>query len=222
MGVFTFIDGINNKTLFWYIIIIFFFLVVFSRFSVQLNIIFGIIIAVLVIFYLQEREQISTATQEKQTETKLEYIKPEPEKFKNHPDIIDFVFSVQDFYVYNPQAYEEFIDNLDNFFSLHRDIFGGNQLQNSYYQIAESKKMNAQNAFMSLIHSLPSNKFITEKFDRAHKRLETILNKYLNELYDRCQTDILRDGFDIYKMQINTGPKEWNTYLNKPFTYQFY
>jgi hypothetical protein len=176
----------------------------------------------MVILYFEERTKYTNDVQTKQLETKLENIKPEPKNFKGHDDIIEFVFSIQDFYVYNPQAYEEFIDNLDAFLSLHEDIFGGSQLQNSYYQIAESKKRNAENSFMSIIHSLPTNKYITEKFDRAHKRLETILNVYLNELYNKCQTDILRDGLDIYKRQINVGPKEYNTYFDKSFTYQFY
>ena len=110
------------------------------------------------------------------------------------------------------------------FLEIYNIISIGTQLNNDYYKIAESKKMNILNAFQSIILSLPDNKIIIDKFNRGHARLETILNKYINELYDICNNDIIINGYNINKRPINVGPKEYNIYtdIDKNFTYQFY
>lgn len=162
---------------------------------------------------------------------KLNNIKPISKKLYNQSDLIDILFSVQDLYQYNPLVYDELMDNIDGFFYIQENIFRNTKLTNYYYQIAESKKDNIVNNFHSLIFSLPSNKFLTDKFNKTNKRLETILNNYLNEMYDKCTFDLMRNGYDIYKRKINKGPKEYNNYpikdennnfFNKDFTYQFY
>ena len=155
---------------------------------------------------------------------KIDAIRPTPKNFEKFDDVIDFYFSIQDFYKFNPQTYEESIENIEAFFKIYDIIFTGTPQPDYYYQIAESKKNNAINALHALIYNLPNSRIVNEKLIRAHKRLETILNKYLNQLYDHCTQKIIKEGRDWYTRQINIGPKEYNTYfnLNKSFTYQFY
>lgn len=222
MGIYTLIDSFNNKELFRNIVIVLVFLFFFLKLSVGLNIILALALAVICILYLTEKETQADQVEHEQYKRKLETIKPAPIKITEDKDMIDFLFSIQDFYVFNPQSYEEVIDNLNAFKSLHENIFGDEELCNYYYQIADSKKNNALNSFHSLIFSLPNNKTFTEKFDRAHKRLETILNKHMNEIYDQCNYNLYKDGRDVLKRQINKGPKEYNHYFDKDFTYQFY
>lgn len=225
MSVFTFIDSFNNKFTFEYLVIIIIILAFFMRVSIKLNIIFGLFIGVVVILYMNGKQTAVNELFEKQMEIKLDAIKPEPYKLKEtkNKDIIDFLFSIQDFYVYNQQAYEELIANIESFLTLYEDIFGGDEdLAFYYYQIAESKKNNALNSLQSMIYKLPVDPIITDKFDRAHKRLETILNKYMNQLYDKCTHLIIKNGHNIHTRQINTGPREANHYFDKEFGYQFY
>lgn len=222
MGIYTLIESFDNKKIFRNSVIIIIFIFLFLRLTIGLNIILGLILAVVTIFYLTEKENSTNQIESEQIENKIESIKPAPEKFAKDLDLIDFVFSVQDFYVFNPQAYEEFIENINAFKSVYSNIFNDSQFSHYYYQIADSKKNNALNAFHSLIFSLPNNKIYTEKFDRAHKRLETILNKYINELYDQCNHDLIKYGHNVLRRPINNGPKEFNHYFDKDFTYQFY
>ena len=221
MGIYTLISSYDNKRLFRNIIIILVFIYFFIKLDIGLNIILGLSLAAIVVFYLTEKENIQTEVKKEQYETKLNTIKPKIKEFKDE-DIVDFVFSVQDFYVFNPLAYEEFIDNLDSFKKLYDTIFSDSQFSHYYYQIAESKKNNALNSFHSLIFKLPNDKFYTDKFDRAHKRLETVLNNYLNQIYDQCTHNEYKEGLSFLKRPINVGPKEYNTYFDKDFTYQFY
>lgn len=222
MGVFTLIDSFDNYELFRNIVIVLIFLFIFLRLTIGLNIILGLILAVIVVLYLTEKQTIINEVEKKIFDTKLKTIKPVPKVLREDKDIVDFIFSIQDFYVFNPLAYEEMIDNIDSLITLRDTIFDDAKFANQYYQIAESKKNNALNSFHSLIFTLPHSKIFTEKFNRAHKRLETILNKHLNEMYNQCNYYIKQDGKDVLKRQINIGPKEYNHYFDKDFTYQFY
>jgi hypothetical protein len=222
MGPYSLLESFNNQQLFRNIVITIIFIFFFMKMNIGLNILLGLFFAFVCVIYLYEKETTTAQIEKEQYQRELESIKPEPQKIRDNKDIIDFLFSVQDFYVFNPQAYEEMIDNLDAFKSLQDNIFGEPKLSNYYYQIAESKKENALNAFHSLIFTLPTDKIYTEKFDRAHERLETILNNYLNEMYDQCVFYLNRDGRDVYKREILLGPKEYNNYFDKDFTYQFY
>ena len=227
MGAYTFIESFQNNEIFRNVLIIIMFILFFLQISVELNIILGLILAGYLILYLKEKDNIRIQTEERENNTKLSFIKPHLEKINKDKDrdFIDFIFSVQDFYVFNPRAYEEFIDNMDAFFELRELIFSDETFINYYFQIAESKKDNALNSFHSLIFSLPNDKTYTEKFDRAHKRLETLLNKEFNQMYDQVTFISVKNGPDVLKRPVEQDlePKSYMTYFDKnDFTYQFY
>ena len=73
-----------------------------------------------------------------------------------------------------------------------------------------------------MVYSLPNSKQLMDKFNRAHRRLETILNKYLNDIYDKCNENTVKRGYNVDKRAINLGPKPHNHYVDKDFSYEFY
>src|SRR5690606_23601794 len=114
---------------------------------------------------------------------------------------------IQDLYAYNPPVFEGMVDNLEAFFKLHEVITKDVKHAEYYYQIAESKKSNAVNNFHSLIYSIPNNDVLTDKYNRGHERLETLLGRYLNKMYDKCSYNLRRDGYNVFTRLINTGPR---------------
>lgn len=222
MGVYKFIESIGNKPLFKYILIIIAFLFFFKNRNIGLNIILALFLACLVIFYLYEQSEFLLNTEEKEYEAKFNNIKPKSDRIINRKNYIDFFFSIQDLYVYNPEAYEEMMDNVDAFFTIYTIMHKGTPYNEHSYQIAESKKNNAINALHSMIFSLPNDPQVTDKLNRAHKRLETLLTDRLNVLYDIVRYNIIQNGRNIQSQQIDIGPKPANNYFDKDFTYQLY
>lgn len=223
MGIYSTIESTNNSRLFIYITILLFFIFYFRDTFVGLNVILSIFLGVVIILYLNERNKVSHDVEDKRKELKLNSIIPKPQKIQYDNDLIDFLFSIQDFYQYNPLAYEEMIDNIDAFVELRDNIFLDSTYCQQYYQIATDKKDNAVNALQSMIHTIPIDEAVTDKLNRAHERLETLLTKHLNEMYDECYKDQIVNGLNVNKTIIPTGPKAYNVY--KPddgFTYQFY
>jgi hypothetical protein len=220
--IYDFLESQDNKTLFTYIAISLMIFFIFTKIDVKLSIIFPIGIIFIIISYMNDKKNKSIEKKEKEDKTKYDAIEPKSEILKSYDDIIDFIFSVQDFYIFNPMAYTEFVENLELFIKLKENMLTGVKKCDQYYTIAETKAQNSLNAFHSLIYRLPDDKFITEKFNRAHVRLNTILTHYLNQMYDECNNKIINYGLDITTKLINTGPKEANYYNNKDFSYEFY
>jgi len=158
--------------------------------------------------------------------TQLDYIKPIANLkvyIKSDERFIDFFFSIQDLYKFNPQAYEEMIDNLNAFLYLRNQIFVDPLMCNYYYQIADSKKANMLNSLHSIIYNLSNNQLYTNKLTRAHKRLETLLNIEINKMYLRCVYFLKLTGNNVLKRPLETDkvPKAFNNYITKDYTSQF-
>lgn len=224
MGIYTSLKSLNAETTFKYMCIIIAMISLFKTKTVGLNVVVGLAFAVLIVSYIHEKDVQSNQLKDTEKETKVKAIKPEPKNFKDKDDIINFFFSVQDLYQYNPQAYEECVDNVRAFFKLYNTVFIGTEFCDDYFIIAKSKKNNALNCFHSLIFKLPQHAVITDKFNRAHKRLETLLTKYLNELFDKCDQNLITNGYSINKRSINLGPTEYNVYsdIDKTYSFQIY
>lgn len=222
MNIYFFLENTEKRIIFLYVGVLLFLIFIFRNRDIKLNILLALFIGAITILYIHQKNEASNIREQKQQELKLETIKPPTTKFKDRDDIIDFFFSVQDFYHYNPQTYEDAVLNVEELLVVHKVISIGTKYCDYYYNLAEERKGEALNAFHALIYSLPDNLIILEKFNRAHKRLETILNKYINEIYDMCKNDLIRNGYNIHRRVINTGPSEYNKYDNENFTFQFY
>jgi hypothetical protein len=208
--------------MFQYAIVIIILLYIFLKLTIHLNIILALILALIIIFYSYEKDIVQNKLEETENQLKYDTIKPTLDNVEPNSLIIDFLFTVQDFYAYNPQAYEEMIANLEAFYSVTETIFHEEVFSTYYYQIAVSKKNNALNSFHSIIFKLPSDTTYTDKFNRAHERLETILNYRLNDAYDQCQAYLIKNGYNSNMTPLEIGPMGYNVYNNNDYTYQFY
>jgi Ca2+/Na+ antiporter len=222
MGAYTILESIDNKYLFVYIVIFLISIFYFRNRVVKLSIIFALGVAFIVVWYIYEKNNVTIQLEQTQLETKREAITPHPRELQNYDDVVDFMFSIQDMYHYNPKAYEEMIDNTDNFFKVYQIIKLGTPQFNAYFQIARTKAENAVNALHSMIFTIPNSPLTNDKHIRAHKRLETIMNKYTNELYDMCERLLLKNGRNVTTPEIILGPKPHNHYDDEDFSYQFY
>lgn len=217
-NIYTWINSLDSQTLIKYVIIISISLLIFRK----IGVILALILATLAILYIHNKDDYNVAVKDNKRIVKQSHITPEPHIFNDKDDLVDFFFSVQDFYQYNPQAYEETINNLDSFFSIYNKVKEGIEFCEHHYRIAESKRRNALNSFHSIIHKLPRDDIIQDKFNRSHQRFDTILTKYINELYGMCKKDLEKSGYSTFNSIIHRGPKEYNNYNDEIYSYDFY
>lgn len=114
--------AITNNELFISFIVFSIIIGFFSRINLSLATAVGIIIGYYVFNLLLN---VSKNHQQKKIElkkNKIKYIRPAPENLENYDDIIDFLYSIQDFYPNNPPAYEEMVMNMQAFLKYMRKV----------------------------------------------------------------------------------------------------
>jgi hypothetical protein len=216
---------LDNKTLFYYLIIFIFITFVFSTIKIGLNIIYGTVIAYFVIHYLyndyKEKQNKENKTKSYQEANLL----PKPKIFEKHGDIIKYLFSIQDFYIYNPQAYEELTESLSSFFRTYEETTNNTCQAGVNYGLMASYKKYAVNALHSIIFNLPNNAEYTEKLNNAIVILQEILDKYLNKVEKLQKECLYENGYNVTTKLIEKGAKAYNEYdkeNSNAFSYEIF
>tara|TARA_Y100000780_G_C13688247_1_gene418495 strand:- start:2981 stop:3658 length:678 start_codon:yes stop_codon:yes gene_type:complete len=225
MKLYNSIKHISKPILFQYSALFICFLFCFKFFDIKLNIILAFFCAIITILYLEDKRITNNETKDKQHEEKLSLIIPEPVNFDNYKDIVDFTFSIQHFYIYNPQAYEDYIHDLEDFIKLYEYVtINKASKPEYYYNLALNKKNSCTNSIASIIFKIEANKKLTKKLNKACIKLQELLDKRLNEMYDIYQKDIFTNGYDVSRNLIIKGPRPMNQLIDfdKNFTYDFY
>jgi len=208
MNIYTFIKKTSGKSFFIYSLITIILLGILRKYNVKLNVIIALIGAYFIIMYMFEKDQKEAGNIKEQDDFKLDNIKP---KF-NHNDkveIIDYLYSIQNFYVYNPPVYEKIVDDLNSFFIIHDNLLKDNSLVNVQYSIAETKKDNILNNIHSLILTIPNSEALINKYNESMKQIEKLLNKYLNEMIYLYDKHTYNNGLNINHKIINEYPKPY-------------
>jgi hypothetical protein len=216
-----FSDNIDKRTLFHYVVLFIIIVFFFSFLKIGLNIIFGFVIACLIINFLKNVKEENKKKEKEIISYEKKYILPKPGIFDNHDDIIKYLFSVQDFYYYNPQAYEELTKNLEYFFRTYEESNNNKEKIGYNHNLMVLYKSNSVNALHSIIHTLPNNKEYTEKLNNAIIELNKILEGYLNKTEKNYEQYIFDNGYNnktklIYKHKI---PYNNFTGIEKHYSY---
>jgi hypothetical protein len=216
------IDLSDKYTLFKYIVIFIILIWISSFISIGLNVILMLIIGVLIVFYMDYTKQDELKENKKIMDNKFDNIRPYSEIIGKYDDIINFLFSIQDMYIYNPPAYEEIVDNIDEFLKIYEESKMFNEKSGTNYVVADAKKTHAINSLHSLIYNLPSNKFYMDKLDRSINTLDKLLTNYLNDIYNMNKSYTKSYGYTNRSVIINKGPKEINYYGDEPFVFDIF
>jgi hypothetical protein len=192
--------------------------------NIELNIVYGTMIGLLVIYLYyttQVRNEENLNILSKQKEDLL-FPKPIKTIEFNHKDMINFLFSIQDFYQNNPQAYEDMIENIDQFFVLYNEIIINPELANQNYQNLVDLKRSILNSLQSIIINLLPNVQRDNKLQESVVVLNNILNKYLSDIKKLHENLIYKNGYNMRTTLINTGPDSYNTFDNSEFSYDIF
>jgi hypothetical protein len=208
-----YIDTWNNERVFWYIVVFIIILWLFTGTDIGINILIAIIVGAFIVSYLNHQHITNEYTHDKIENIKKETIVPNlSEKSKQHNNIVDLLFSIQDMYAYAPQQYEEMIKNINYFYEFYKLSFIDEKTVYINYELMQQFKRDALNSLSSMIYSLPDDKRISNKLDAAAVVLDDNMTKHLDQisyLVDKCTFD---NGYFVDTKVIDYGPKASNEY----------
>lgn len=192
----------NRPQLFWYCIVFIVVVYFISNINTDLNFIFGVGCGIAIIWLLMHNNRQAEIKQNEIEEKKINAIRPFPKNAGN--DVLNYLFSIQDFYEYNPQAYEDMVEQIDQFFERYDETTKDNSLAGVNYELMKSYQANIINSLHSIIFKLIPNKQYDKKLEHAIKAIRQILDGYLDKI--------------IYinnKYIFNTGIKNTTKFISK-------
>lgn len=220
-----YIDTWDGKRVFTYVVVFMFILWFFSKRELGINILIAIIVGVFVINYLNFRSIENTDTQEEIQDIKKDAILPPLiEETKEHDEIVDFLFSIQDMYAYSPQQYIEMVKNINFFYGLYKMTFVDPKISFLNYGLMKQFKRDALNALMSIIFSLPEDKRVRDKINASAAVLDQLMTKNLDEVSYVTDDYTYKNGYNVDTKIIDYGPKAANEYddMFKIYSYEVY
>ena len=217
------INQMDQQTRFQYLVIFTLVVSIFMRMHFGLNIVMACGVSYLIIKYLEEKKRKGVEAEMEQHHEKVSYLKPKPKYLHEHQDLTKLVFSIQELYDYNPSAFIEMVNNIDQMMKLYREMPHITRRCSMRYQIAESKMRNALNALHSIVFVLKEPARI-KKLSRAHKKLNILLQRYLKKIHQYCEDLVAKNGVDIETSHEQfDAPKAHNSFLKTPgHTYEYY
>jgi hypothetical protein len=209
------INDIDSVTLFWYIIIFFATIYAFSRIEIKLSVVYGTFIVILVLYALNDNYVKTKNTINDMLHTKNNTISPKPERIGNYNDIVNCLFSIQDLYVYNPQAYEDMIQYIDDFFVYYEEVLNNNSLAGVHYEVLNDRRRLILNSLQSIIYNLPVNVQYTKKLNDSVTIINQLLQKYLYNIKKINDNNIYKNGYTTHTkiIHVNDDVVPYNTFV---------
>ena len=213
-------SSINIKYIFIVVPIILIFL--FTKVNVKLNILVALLFSILIILYINYKNQKEQKDIEDIYSIKKESLKPQSATINKYNDFVDFLFSIQDLYAYNPPAYEYVIENLEVFLQLYDDAKIAHELAGLNYGLADRRRQLALNNLHSIIYTLPTSSILIAKLNTAIFKLDDMLEKMLHDLYIINKNYIDKNGYTSGSIVTQQGPIPENYYEKEPFSFNIH
>jgi len=215
----TLLDKITPYELASYIVIVILTIIYFRNMNISIGVLFGGLVAIIIVYFVYRHNNELITKNGQLHQLKVDHIIPQTNNIHKYKDITDFVFSIQDFYSYNPQVFEHMVQTIDIFFDVYENSMIDISLAGENYAIAERRKQIALNDLHSIIIIIPSSKKLIAKLDDSVISLEELLNEYLIQIYEKNKEYIQDRGFFNNTKIIELNIKPYNTSKDEPVNY---
>lgn len=222
MNYYNILKNTSGEQIFKYIMIFILFVIISRRLNINTNMFIPIIVLYFYFKINSEKMESEKGFTHSQLDNKISHIKPSVAKIKEHGEIIDFLFSIQDYHKFNPQAYEEMVDDIIIFIEIYNTTKLNNEFCEDYFYLMVDKKRNAMNALHSIIFKLPTDEHVVKKLMKAIRILEDMLNNYCEEILQICKNNILDNGYNTNRKPLYIGPSPYNSFLDSIHSYDYF
>ncbi len=217
-GFYRYITEIDNKSMLFFSSI---FLLVFklaNKLYFDISSLASIGVAILVIYFLNERRRTTDFTDMKELEIKLVRITPNPKYFHLDAGIVELIYSIREFRAYNDQAFVEMLSSIDLFLALTYQV--ENDIIDCHFAVeqAQTFKRHALNHLMSIIHRTPQDHHAVVKIRKAADSLHFILNHHIELISKKCNKQIKKDGLNSRnRLVLINEPRAFDTNFENRF-----
>lgn len=180
-----------------------------SKHNITITTVVAIMFGYYILVLLANSNKNNNDKKKTMLENKKKYIRPREEIIEKYDDIVEFLFTIQDLYIYNPPVYQELIETIKNFLTIYEETISIPATAHKSYTNAEIKFYHALNLLESIIINTDSNNIDYQNIDSSinisSKVLYSILKKYLDEIELIVKKDIKFNGYNNKTLLLNSS-----------------
>lgn len=224
-SLFVYIDEWEGNRLFTYLVVLLLCVWYFWLNNATIGLVVALGVAYFIVSYMNHKSKTTNDTLQDIVNIKEDSIKPKPkETTLKQPDVRNFLFSIQDLRVHNPQAYEEAIRKTDNFFEYYDLVYTEPSRAYIYFELMTKAKRDALNTIKSIVLNVPEDRRVRAKLNHATDQMDEILTKYLDQISYIADEYTYKHGWNIKTKILNYGPKPFNEYgdMFQNYSYEIY
>lgn len=193
-----------TSNLFIYVVIIIGCIFYYRNSTIKPALVIGLSIALMIIGKMEYNRR--------QQPNKIDSIKPKVKENEIKQDVIDVLYSIQDIYRYNPQAYEDVVDGIKNFTRLYDSTVITPKNSNLTFDMMRRTQSNIIESLKSIGISLPSDPNLIAKHKRVITILSELLDQYLGHILYIHKKHLHDTGYTVDYKPIILGPQPANYY----------
>lgn len=213
------IADIDKTDMFMYAVLIIVITVIVTRISPSSTLLVGIVIGLIVVYYLNDKQTSQQGNYVQQIIKIL--LSPRLQVNKNQylyqdPLIVEFLETYKEYFDYNPQAYTSLTNQIDNLLHLGDDIRRGSTNYNRDYEIMLNTKGKILNTYHSILLKIPHEHTNLNKFHNGAKNLKRMINEHLEAANRQTLLRSEEEGINVYTMfHYKSHPKPTDPYWNQ-------
>jgi len=188
-----YITNIDDTDKFIYVTIILAGALLATRIRPSANAVLGAIVAVIVVYYLNEKAEDQGTTFVAAMKTILSAPIMKPHKNRHlayNSELVIFLDQHREYHHYNPVLWNSLVKLVNDFLKLEHDIElrqdtpnTDTTFYNGDYDTMKATKLKILNTFHSFIHKLPHTESSNNKFHCGMKKLEQLLNTEIDHVH---------------------------------------
>lgn len=207
------------EIIFLYGIIIVVFIFISINITFNYNILVGLLFCSVIIYYIYTYNKYNLLTRTKINKDKFDSLYSKNQILQKYPDIVDFLFYIENFKSNNIQQYEKLIEEFENFVRIYEYCIIDNDLIFKFYSTLISKKIFILSIINSFLFTQPQTEY--EKILIKQKiEAEKLLDKYINFLVVLYKKKIYYDGYNSNRNNItSTNVLPYNILFETDYKY---
>ena len=185
-----------NKVL--YIFIIAGSIYFFSKLNISINIIFGLIIGVLLVYYQYNKNKVSTDNFNEDMMFRIQAINTITKKNNNYlyidTDLVELISNIIDFRVKSIKDFDDFVHQINQFLKIKYQTELGVKQYGDNIDVAKILANNALNKLTTFFHNIEDDPVSIEKLEGSIKILKEILYNHIDVMIRDCNKKQLENG----------------------------
>jgi Ca2+/Na+ antiporter len=214
------INSREPKDIFLYGVIIIIGIFISINLFFNYNILVGLLFCSLIIYYLYTYNKYNVLNREKIDNEKFNLLYSKNQILKKYPDIVDFLYYIENFKSNNIQQYENLVILFEDFVKFYEYCIINNDLIFKFYKTLFIQKLNILSNINSFNFTLKENQY--QNILLKHKiEAEKLLDKFLNFLVILYKKKIYYEGYSSTKNKIiESNVLPYNIFYESDYKYR--